>query len=100
MSLLNDSPNEDLPREKIAKYGASALSNAELIAIFLGSGLPGRNVIQVAGDLLEKYGGLLELGRLPVSEYINNRGIGDAKACSLAAAFGSAAASRARKSAR
>lgn len=87
MSLLNDSPDSDLPREKIYKYGAAALSNAELMAIFLTSGVIGRNVIQVAGDLLEKYGGLQELGRLPVSEYMNNKGIGLAKACKLAAAF-------------
>ncbi len=87
MSLLNDSPDQDLPREKIYKYGAASLSNAELMAIFLTSGLVGRNVIEVAGDLLVKYGGLQELGRLPVSEYMNNKGIGLAKACKLAAAF-------------
>lgn len=87
MSLLNDSPDTDLPREKIYKYGAASLSNAELMAIFLTSGVIGRNVIQVAGDLLEKYGGLQELGRLPVAEYMNNKGIGLAKACKLAAAF-------------
>lgn len=87
MSLLNDSADSDLPREKIYKYGAASLSNAELMAIFLTSGVIGRNVIQVAGDLLEKYGGLQELGRLPVSEYMNNKGIGLAKACKLAAAF-------------
>ncbi|MEP3211561.1 MAG: DNA repair protein RadC [Luteolibacter sp.] len=84
---MNDSPDEDLPREKIYKYGAGSLSNAELMAIFLSSGVIGRNVIEVAGDLLEKYGGLQELGRLPVSEYMNNHGIGLAKACKLAAAF-------------
>ncbi|MFK7849739.1 MAG: DNA repair protein RadC [Akkermansiaceae bacterium] len=87
MSRLNDSPGEDLPREKIYKYGAASLSNAELMAIFLSSGVIGRNVIEVAGDLLEKYGGLQELGRLPVSEYMNNKGIGLAKACKLTAAF-------------
>lgn len=87
MSLLNDSADQDLPREKIYKYGAASLSNAELMAIFLTSGVVGRNVIQVAGDLLEKYGTLQELGRLPVSEYMNNKGIGIAKACKLAAAF-------------
>lgn len=87
MSLLNDAANTDLPREKIYKYGPGALSNAELMAIFLTSGVVGRNVIQVAGDLLEKYGSLQELGRLPVSEYMNNKGIGLAKACKLAAAF-------------
>lgn len=87
MSLLNDSADRDLPREKMEKFGAASLSNAELIALFLGSGVIGRNVIEVAGDLLEKYGGLQELGRLPVSEYMNNKGIGSAKACKLAAAF-------------
>ena len=87
MSLLNDSNDSDLPREKIYKYGATSLSNAELMAIFLTSGVVGRNVIQVAGDLLEKYGSLQELGRLPVAEYMNNKGIGLAKACKLAAAF-------------
>jgi len=87
MSLLNESADRDLPREKMEKFGAASLNNAELIALFLSSGVVGRNVIQVAGDLLEKYGGLQELGRLPVAEYMNNRGIGPAKACKLAAAF-------------
>jgi len=87
MSLLNDAADSDLPREKIYKYGAGVLSNAELMAIFLTSGVIGRNVVQIAGDLLEKYGSLQELGRLPVSEYMNNKGIGLAKACKLAAAF-------------
>lgn len=87
MSLLNEDTARELPREKIYKYGASSLSNAELMAIFLSSGVVGRNVIQIAGDLLEKYGGIQELARLPVSEYMNNKGIGLAKACKLIAAF-------------
>lgn len=87
MASLNEISDTDLPREKIYKFGAASLNNAELLAIFLSSGVIGRNVIQVAGDLLEKYGGLQELGRLPVSEYMNNKGIGLAKACKLAAAF-------------
>ena len=87
MSLLHDSAETDLPREKLSKYGPASLSNPELMAIFLSSGLVGRNVIQVAGDLLEKYGNLQELSRLPVAEYMNNPGIGLAKACKLAAAF-------------
>ncbi len=87
MALLKEQQNEDLPREKLERYGPASLTNAELLAIFLRSGVPGKNVIHVAQDLLDKYGGLLELGRLPVAEYTNNRGIGEAKACSLAAAF-------------
>lgn len=87
MPSLQESSSEDLPREKIYKFGPGALSNAELMAIFLSSGTVGRNVIEVANDLLQKYGSLQELGRLPVSEYMNNKGIGLAKACKLAAAF-------------
>lgn len=87
MSLLQESSPQDLPREKINKFGPGALSNAELMALFLSSGTVGRNVIQVADDLLKKYGSLQELGRLPVAEYMNNKGIGLAKACKLAAAF-------------
>lgn len=87
MSLLNDAADSELPREKIYKYGSASLSNAELLAIFLTSGIIGKNVIEVAHDLLKKYGSLQELGRLPVSEYMNNKGIGLAKACKLAAAF-------------
>ena len=87
MPSLHEASDQDLPREKIYKFGPGSLSNAELMAIFLSSGVVGRNVIEVAGDLLEKYGSLQELGRLPVSEYMNNKGIGLAKACKLAAAF-------------
>lgn len=87
MSLVNDQGDQDLPREKFYKFGAASLSNAELMAIFLSSGVTGRNVLQVAQDLLDKYGGLQELGRMPLSEYMNNKGIGLAKACKLAAAF-------------
>jgi DNA repair protein RadC len=88
MSLLNDaSDTQDLPREKINKFGTASLSNSELLAIFLSSGTIGKNVIQVAADLLAKYGSLQELSRLPHTEYMNNKGIGLAKACKLAAAF-------------
>ncbi|MEY3395585.1 MAG: repair protein RadC [Verrucomicrobiota bacterium] len=87
MTLLEEYHTQDLPREKIYKYGTASLSNSELMALFLSSGTVGKNVIQVANDLLKKYGNLQELGRLPVSEYMNNKGIGLAKACKLAAAF-------------
>ena len=84
---ITDWPADERPREKLLAHGAGHLSDAELLAIFLTSGVVGRNVIQVAGDLLEKYGSLQELGSQPVSEYMNNNGIGLAKACKLAAAF-------------
>ena len=48
--------SEDLlPREKLARLGPGALSDAELVAIFLRTGRPGRNVLQVADDVLRAY---------------------------------------------
>ncbi len=80
-------PAEERPREKLLARGASALSDAELLAIFLGSGLPGRDAVQTARELLNGHGplrGLLDrtpeaMARLP--------GLGPARACQLTAAL-------------
>jgi len=81
-------PPEDRPREKLIARGASALTNAELIAILLRTGLPGANAVQVAGKLLERYKSLNELSRCTVDEIAGIPGIGPAKAVQLVAAFG------------
>lgn len=87
MSLLNEMSSEDLPREKLARYGAASLSNEELMALFLGSGTKGHNVFQVCRDLLKTHGSLANLGRLSVHDLAKTKGIGPAKASNLAAAF-------------
>ena len=53
---IHEMPQEERPREKLAAHGASALSNPELIAILLRTGVVGKNAIEVARELLEKYG--------------------------------------------
>lgn len=80
-------PEEDRPREKLLKRGADALSNRELIAILLRTGLPGKNAIEVGGEILEKYPSLSELSRSTAPELAKIRGVGPAKAVQLAAAF-------------
>jgi DNA repair protein RadC len=85
---IREMPQEERPREKLAAHGASALSDPELIAILLRTGVTGANVVEVARNLLKKYGSLVELSRCSVDELSKIRGIGFAKAVQLVAAFG------------
>lgn len=85
--LIQELPEQERPREKLSAHGAAALSDAELIAIMLGSGLRGCSVIDLARQLVAKYGSLAALARCPVAELMQCKGLGLAKATQLAAAF-------------
>lgn len=85
---IREMPREERPREKLAAHGASALTDPELIAILLRTGVPGANAIEVARKLLKDYGSLVGLSRCTVDELARVRGIGPAKAVQLVAAFG------------
>ncbi len=85
---ISEIPESDRPREKLAARGAGSLTDAELLAIFLRTGIPGRNAIRVAGDLLKTTGDLSTLARCSVDEIRSAaKGIGPAKAAELAAVF-------------
>ena len=81
--------SEDLlPREKLARLGPGALSDAELVAIFLRTGRPGRNVLQVADDVLRAYGGnLRRLSQESAKELERLGSIGRVRALELTAVF-------------
>ncbi len=85
---IHDLPPNDRPREKLARLGAAALSEAELIAILLRTGRVGQNVLEVARGLLAEFGSLEAIARAPVAALAAFPGIGPAKAVQLAAAFG------------
>jgi DNA repair protein RadC len=85
---IREMPKDDRPRERLAARGASALTDAELIAILLRTGVPGANAVEVARHLIEKYGSLGRLSRCSVKELAKIKGVGFAKATQLAAAFG------------
>lgn len=85
---IHELPPEERPREKLSIRGASALSDSELIAILLRTGVQGANAIEVARQLLVRYGSLSNLARCSVAEIAGIKGIGPAKAVQLAAAFG------------
>jgi len=75
------------PRERLACRGAAALSDAELLAVLLGTGRTGEEVGSLASRLLRETGGLWALRRMSVAELVKLSGVGAAKAARLAAAF-------------
>ncbi|HSN69063.1 MAG TPA: DNA repair protein RadC [Thermoanaerobaculia bacterium] len=83
--LIADLPFDERPRERMKLHGASTLSDAELIAILIGSGTKGRSAIQVARALLEN--GLSALARRDWPSGKLASGVGPAKACRIAAAL-------------
>lgn len=84
---IRDWPSDERPREKLLARGASSLSDAELLAIFLGSGLRGRDAVQTARELLHAHGPLRLLLDRSAHELAQLPGLGPARACSIAAAL-------------
>jgi DNA repair protein RadC len=83
--LIADLPFDDRPRERMMLHGAATLSDAELLAIVLGTGTLGMNAIQLARELLRD--GRSALAASPVSKLAKVFGIGPAKATRVSAAF-------------
>lgn len=77
----------DLPRERLKRLGARALTTAELIAIILRIGTRGENVIHLAERLLREHRGLIGLSRVPLNELTRTKGIGETKALELHTVF-------------
>jgi len=86
-SRIQDMPQHLRPREKLARHGAAALKDDELLALFISSGTKGASAIEIGGNLLRRYGSMAALGGLSVSQLAKEKGLGLAKASKLAAAF-------------
>jgi len=86
-ATVRDLPSDERPRERLQHYGPKALSNAELIAIILRTGTTHDNVLELAGKLLTKYGGLGGLIRAEFGELCGEYGLGQAKASQLQASL-------------
>ena len=79
---------EDRPREKMLLKGKSALTDAELVAILIGSGTVGMDAIELGKQILKSVdGNLSELGRRTLNDFMKFKGIGEAKAITIAAAL-------------
>ena len=82
-----DLPEADRPRERLLSRGAAALSDRELLALVLGSGLPGCDAIELAAALIGESGGLSALATADPHALKRLPGVGAAKAARVAAAF-------------
>jgi len=85
---IKDLPDEDRPREKLRLKGSGSLSDAELLAILLGTGITGINVIALSHNILKMAdNNLNELGKKTIQDFKTIQGIGEAKAISIIAAL-------------
>ena len=85
---IHELPEQERPREKLAAHGAAALSDSELIAILLRTGIPGANAVDIGRQLILHFGSLAALSRASLPELAKTKGVGPTKAVQLAAAFG------------
>jgi DNA repair protein RadC len=80
-------PREHRPREKLLAHGPATLSDAELLAVLFGTGVPGRNVVEHAQDVLARHGSLRGLLGACASQPVRGAGVGPARHASLQAAL-------------
>ena len=85
--LIRELPAQERPRERLKKYGAASLSNAELLAIILRTGAASESVLNLSAKLLARFGGLSGLAKAGFGELCMERGLAEAKAAQLKAAL-------------
>lgn len=76
---ISDWPVSERPRQRLLECGAEALSDAELLAIFLRTGVKGKSAVDLARELLNEFGGLRQLMRADLAMFCQAKGLGEAK---------------------
>lgn len=84
---ITDWPKDERPRERLLRSGAGALTDAELLAIFLRVGVRGKSAVDLARGLLQHFGSLNRLFSAERSELVSISGVGDAKYAQIQAVF-------------
>ena len=85
---IKELPEDERPREKLLKYGADRLSDAELLAILLRTGTKGKSAIEMAEEILKNAGGTFKgLAGKDIDEITKTPGIKNAKVITIAAAL-------------
>ena len=87
ISGINNWPKDDRPREKLLKKGAKALSNSELLAILLRTGTPGVSAIDLARDVLKKFGTFRSMTHTDARDWKDFKGLGEAKLAHIQSAL-------------
>ena len=84
---IHDLPRQERPRERLQKFGPEALSAQELLALIIGRGIPKKSVMNIAQELLAKFGNVKAIGQATIEELSQIKGIGLAKAAQIKASF-------------
>lgn len=84
---IHDLPSEERPRERLLRLGPAALTNEELVALLLRTGIPGQSALDRARSLRATRGGLIGLAGATPEELCGERGIGPTRAAAIAAAI-------------
>jgi len=84
---INNWPADDRPREKLLKKGARALTNSELLAILLRTGIKGSSAIDLARKVMEKFGTFRNMLHVDVRDWKEFKGIGNAKVAHIQSAL-------------
>ncbi len=85
MMTIKDWPAEERPREKLLEQGSEVLTDAELLAIFLRTGIAGKTAVDLAQDLLMQFGSLQALLEADQTKFCQGKGLGSAKYAQLQA---------------
>ena len=75
------------PGGKLRELGAEALSDAELLAILISSGIKGKPAEKIAEEVVEQFGALSEMANVPLERFLEIKGLSDVKIIRIAAAF-------------
>ena len=84
---IHQMPREERPRERLVRHGSESLSTSELIALILGSGSKTKSVLELAQEIVVKFGTLQQLAEATLTEMLEIKGVGLAKALQLKAAL-------------
>jgi DNA repair protein RadC len=75
------------PGGKLRELGAEALTDAQLLAIVISTGIKGRSAQQIADEIVERYGSLSGMANVPLERFLEFKGLSDVKIIRIAAAF-------------
>lgn len=84
---VRDMPREERPRERLQRFGVEVLSAQELLALLIGRGVARRSVLDIAQELMSKFGSIRAISEATIEELSQIKGVGTAKAAQLKACF-------------
>ena len=84
---VRDLPKSERPRERLIKFGPEALSAQELLALIIGRGIPKKSVMNIAQELLARFGNIKAISQASIAGLSEIKGVGLAKAAQLKACF-------------